>query len=102
LANSTVRSFSWFHSIYSSLSLKQVDDRFTPNVVCSSVEELEHSGDAKDRSYLCPITKCDFIVLLVAVQSTLQPLVPLSATPQTKDFDLIQAVVGTMKHYTVA
>jgi hypothetical protein len=45
-------------------------------VVCSSVEELEHSG-----------------VFLVAVQSILQPLVPLSATPQTKYFDLIQAVV---------
>jgi hypothetical protein len=32
---------------------------------------------------------------IVAVQSILQPLVPLSATLQTKDFDLIQAVVGS-------
>lgn len=46
--------------------------------VCSSIEELEHGGDAKARSYLCPITRFDFIVCLVAVQSILQLLVPLS------------------------
>jgi hypothetical protein len=57
-------------------------------VVCSSC-------DAKDRSYLCPITKFDFIVCFVAVESVLHPLVPLSATPQTNDFDLIQAVDGS-------
>ena len=49
-------------------------------VVCSSFEELEHGCDAKTRSNLCPITKFDFIVCLVGVQSILQPLVPLSAT----------------------
>jgi hypothetical protein len=65
------------------------------SVVCSSFEELEHGCDAKARSNLCPITKFDFIVCLVAVQSILQPLVPISAILQTKDFDLIQAVVGS-------
>ena len=64
------------------------------SVVCSSFEELEHGCDAKAKSNLCPITKFDFIVCLVAVQSILQPLVPISAILQTKDFDLIQAVVG--------
>jgi hypothetical protein len=49
------------------------------SVVCNSFEELEHGGDAKARSYLCPMTKFDFIVCLVAAQSILQPLVPLSA-----------------------
>jgi hypothetical protein len=52
-------------------------------------------SDAKTRSCLCPITKFDVIVCLVAVQSILQPAVPLSAPLQTKDFDLIQAVVGS-------
>jgi hypothetical protein len=47
------------------------------------------------QSYLCPITRFDFIVCLVAVQSILQPLIPVSVTFQTKDFDLIQAVVGS-------
>ena len=42
-----------------------------------------------------PYYKFDFIVCFVAVQSVLHPLVPLSATPQTKDFDLIQAVDGS-------
>ena len=65
------------------------------SVVCSSFEELEHGCDAKARSNLCPITKFDFIVCLVAVQSILQPLVPISAILQTKDFDLIQVVVGS-------
>ena len=64
-------------------------------VVCSSFEELEHGCDAKARSNLCPITKFDFIVCLVAVQSIVQPLVPISAILQTKDFDLIQAFVGS-------
>ena len=64
-------------------------------VVCSSFEELEHGCDAKTRSNLCPITKFDFNVCLVAVQSIVQPLVPISAILQTKDFDLIQAVVGS-------
>ena len=50
------------------------------SVVFSSFEELEHGCDAKAMSYLCPITKFDFIVCLVGVQSILQPLVPLSAT----------------------
>jgi hypothetical protein len=35
--------------------------------VCSSFEELEHGCYAKARSNLCPITKVDFIVCLVAV-----------------------------------
>jgi len=35
------------------------------------------------------------------MQLILQPVVPLSATLQTKDFDLIQAVVGskTARHW---
>ena len=65
------------------------------SVVCSSFEELEHGCDAKARSNLCPITQFDFIVCLVAVQSIVQPLVPISAILQTKDFDLIQAFVGS-------
>jgi hypothetical protein len=48
----------------------------TKNVVCSSFEP-EHSGDAKARSYLCPITKFDLIFCLLVVQSILQALVPL-------------------------
>jgi hypothetical protein len=64
------------------------------SVVCSSFEELEHGGYATAISYLCPITKFDFIVCLV-VQSILQPRVPLHATLQTNDFDLIRAVVGS-------
>ena len=56
------------------------------SVVCSSFGELEHGRDAKTMSYLCHITKSDFIVCLVAVQSILQPVVSLSlsATLQTK------------------
>jgi hypothetical protein len=52
------------------------------SVVCSSFGELEHGRDAKTMSYLCHITKSDFI----AVQSILQPVVSLSlsATLQTK------------------
>jgi hypothetical protein len=46
-------------------------------------------------SYLCPITKFDFIVCLVVVQSISQPRVPLHAALQTNDFDLIRAVVGS-------
>jgi hypothetical protein len=65
------------------------------SVVCSSFEELEHGCDAKAMSNLCTITKFDFIVCLVAEQSILQPLVPISAILQTKDFDLIQVVVGS-------
>ena len=65
------------------------------SVVCSSFVELEHGGDEQARSYVCPITKFDCIVCLVAVQSILQPLIPLSVAFQTKDFDLIQAVVGS-------
>ena len=64
------------------------------SVVCSSIEELAHGGDVKTMRYLCPSTKVDFIVCLVAMQSILQLLVSLSAALQTKDFDLIQAVVG--------
>ncbi|VDI83267.1 Hypothetical predicted protein [Mytilus galloprovincialis] len=62
------------------------------SVVCDSLEDLEQDGDAKARSYRCSITKFDFIVGLVVAQAILQPLAPLSAILQTKDFDLIQAV----------
>ncbi|XP_076076084.1 52 kDa repressor of the inhibitor of the protein kinase-like [Mytilus galloprovincialis] len=62
------------------------------SVVCDSLEDLEQVGDAKARSYRCSITKFDFIVGFVVAQAILQPLAPLSAILQTKDFDLIQAV----------
>ncbi|XP_061173542.1 uncharacterized protein LOC133182709 [Saccostrea echinata] len=59
------------------------------NVVVDSLEDLEQQGDSKARGYACSI---DFIVSLVVVQSTLQPLVPLSAMLQNKEIDLIEAV----------
>jgi hypothetical protein len=68
-------------------------------VVCSSFEELEHGCDAKTRSNLCPITKFDFNVCLVAVQSIVQPLVPISAILQTKDVDLISIPAGDILLY---
>lgn len=60
-------------------------------VVVDSLEDLERKGDAKARSFVCSIKKFDFIITLVAVQSVLQPLVPLSDMLQQKGVDLIEA-----------
>ena len=62
------------------------------NVVVDSLEDLERKGDAKARSFVCSIKKFDFIITLVAVQSVLQPLVPLSDMLQQKGVDLIEAI----------
>ena len=61
-------------------------------VVVDSLENLEQQGDSKARSYACSIKKFDFIITLVAAQSILQPLVPLSEMLQSKTVDLIEAV----------
>ncbi|CAG2239243.1 unnamed protein product [Mytilus edulis] len=61
-------------------------------VIVDSLENLEQHGDSKARSYACSIKKFDFIITLVAAQSILQPLVPLSEMLQRKSVDLIEAV----------
>ncbi|CAC5404223.1 unnamed protein product [Mytilus coruscus] len=61
-------------------------------VITDSLENLEQHGDSKARSYACSIKKFDFIITLVAAQSILQPLVPVSEMLQRKSVDLFEAV----------
>ncbi|CAC5399410.1 unnamed protein product [Mytilus coruscus] len=61
-------------------------------VIVDSLDNIEQHGDSKARSYACSIKKFDFIITLVATQSILQPLVPLSEMLQRKSVDLIEAV----------
>lgn len=61
-------------------------------VVVSSLEELETQGDSRARSFICSISKFDFLVTLVVVENILQIVHPLSIMLQAKTFDLIEAV----------
>ncbi|XP_033739147.1 52 kDa repressor of the inhibitor of the protein kinase-like [Pecten maximus] len=61
-------------------------------VVVSSLKKLERNGDSKARSFICCISKFDFLIALVVVEHILQIIHPLSIMLQAKTFDLIEAV----------